>query len=150
MANQATLAFADAVKSANRNLDRMRKYKASLVAHRKELGKVARMLAKSMKKRDHMYLSNDLGSRPYIGVGLYDLESFKCLELETMLTTLVNLGEADDTRDWPSALNRDYKFKLESFDVLISAYVREDSPTCKRVVVGTEMQQVDTYKIVCD
>ena len=149
MANQATLAFADAIKSANRNLDRMRKYKSNLVAHRKELGKVARMLAKGMKQHDHMYLSN-WDSRPYIGVALYDLESFKCLELETMLATLMNLGEADDTKDWPSALNRDYKFKLESFDVTVSAYVRDDSPTCKRVIIGTEMQQVNTYKIVCE
>jgi hypothetical protein len=149
MANQATLAFADAIKSANRNLDRMRKYKANLVAHRKELGKVTRMLAKGMKQHDHMYLSN-WDSRPYIGVALYDLESFKCLELETMLATLMNLGEAEDTKDWPSALNRDYKFKLESFDVTVSAYVRDDSPTCKRVIIGTEMQQVNTYKIVCE
>ena len=149
MANQATLAFADAIKSANRNLDRMRKYKANLVAHRKELGKVTRMLAKGMKQHDHMYLSN-WDSRPYIGVALYDLESFKCLELETMLAALMNLGEVDDTKDWPSALNRDYKFKLESFDVTVSAYVRDDSPTCKRVIIGTEMQQVNTYKIVCE
>lgn len=149
MANQATLAFADAIKSANRNLDRMRKYKSNLVAHRKELGKVTRMLAKGMKQHDHMYLSN-WDSRPYIGVALYDLESFKCLELETMLATLMNLGEAEDTKDWPSALNRDYKFKLESFDVTVSAYVRDDSPTCKRVIVGTEMQEVHKYKIVCE
>lgn len=150
MANKATLAFADAIKSANRNLDRIRHSKASLTANRKLLGKAARMLEKSMGDRDHMWMDSDFDGRPYIGVTLYNLESFKCLQLETMLSTLNSLGDALSTKDCASILNRDYKFNLGFFDVVVSAYVRDDSPTCRRVVVGTEMKQVETYKIVCD
>lgn len=150
MANKATLAFADAIKSANNDMNRVRNNKAAIVANRKVIGKVVRMLSKSLNDRDHLYISNDYDSRPYIGVTLFNLESFKCLQLETLLSTLNNIGDAKSSTDWPSSLNRDYKFDLGYFDVSVSAYVRDDSPTCKRVVVGTKMQQVDTYKIVCE
>ena len=150
MAKTATLAFADAIKSVNRDMDRIRNYKAGLTANRKLLGKVGRMLAKDLSARDDMYMSNDFDAKPCISVVLYSLESFKTLKLETILATLNNLGDAKATKDWPGSLNRDYKFDLGFLDVNVSAYVREDSPTCKRVVVGTKMQQVDTYKIVCE
>jgi hypothetical protein len=150
MANKATLAFADAIKSANSNMDRIRYSKAGLMTNRKLLGKVARMLEKSMGDRDHMWMDSDFDGRPYIGVTLYNLESFKCLQLETMLSTLNSLGDALPTKDWASILNRDYKFNLGFFDVVVSAYVRDDSPTCRKVVIGTEMKQVETYKIVFD
>jgi hypothetical protein len=150
MANKATLAFADAIKSANDSMNRIRNNKAALMSNRKLLNKVARMLAKDLSDRDHMWMSNTLDDKPYIGVTLYNLESFKCLKLETLLATLVGLGDAKATKDWPSNLNRDFDFNLGFFDVHVSAYVRDDSPTCKRVVVGTEMRQVDTYKIVCE
>ena len=148
--NPATQAYLNSLESVDRDLTRIRKYKANLQAHRKELGKVARMLASNLKHDDVIFISNDFNARPYICVSLSNLESFKCLELEVMLTTLMNIGEPGNTSDWPSALNRDYKFKLGAFDVVVSAYVRDDSPTCKRVVIGTEMRQVDTYKIVCE
>ena len=150
MANKATLAFADAIKSANSDMDRIRNNKAGLMANRKLLGKVARMLSKDLDDRDHMWMSATYDNKPYIGVTLYNLESFKCLKLETLLATLIGLGDAKATKDWPSSLNRDFEFNLGFFDVHVSAYVRDDSPTCKRVVVGTEMRQVDTYKIVCE
>ena len=150
MANKATLAFADAIKSANDSMNRIRNNKAALMSNRKLLNKVARMLAKDLSDRDHMWMSSDLDDKPYIGISLYNLESFKCLKLETMLATLIGLGDAKATRDWPSSLNLDFEFNLGFFDVHVSAYVRDDSPTCKRVVVGTEMRQVETYKIVCE
>lgn len=148
--NPATQAYLNSIESVDRDLTRARKYKAALMANRKEIGKIARMLANGLKHEDSIFISNNFNSRPYICVSLCSLESFKCLELEVMLATMMNLGEPANTTDWPSALNRDYKFKLGAFDVVVSAYVRDDSPTCKRVVVGTETQQINTYKIVCD
>jgi hypothetical protein len=148
--NPATQAYVNSIESVDRDLNRIRKYKASLVAHRKQLGKVARMLANALKPTDSLFISNDFDGKPYICLSLSNLESFKCLELEIVLNTLLNIGEPGETSDWASALNRDYKFKLGAIDVVVSAYVRDDSPTCKRIVVGTEMRQVDTYKIVCE
>jgi hypothetical protein len=150
MANKAALAFADAIKSANGDMDRIRNNKAALMSNRKLLGKVARMLSKDLDDRDHMWMSSTYDNKPYIGVTLYNLESFKCLKLESLLATLISLGDTKATKDWPSNLNRDFEFNLGFFDVHVSAYVRDDSPTCKRVVVGTEMRQVETYKIVCE
>jgi hypothetical protein len=60
--------------------------------------------------------------------------------------------------EYASSLNRDYRFNLsktdyswESYlDISISAYVRDDSPTCKKVKIGEEVSVVDKYMIVCD
>ena len=150
MQSRASLAFADAIKSANNDINRMRNNKAALMANRKLLNKVGRMIGKSLGDCDHMFMSNDYTGHPYIHIALYDLDSFKCLKLETLMATLLSLGDAKATKDWPSALNRDYEFDLGWFDVKVSAYVRDDSPTCRKVVVGTETRQVETYKIVCD
>lgn len=147
---ESTIAYDSAMADVNRDLERMRKSKAYLIANRKVIGKALRTLNKSLEKNDHLFVGTDYDSRPYIYVTFKNLESFKCLKLETMLATLMNMGEAKKTVDWPSSLNRDYKFNLGAFDVTLSAFVRDDSPTCKRVIVGTETVQVHRYEIACD
>jgi hypothetical protein len=60
--------------------------------------------------------------------------------------------------EYASSLNRDYRFHLSKtdyswdsyLDISISAYVRDDSPTCKKVKIGEEVSVVDKYMIVCD
>jgi hypothetical protein len=60
--------------------------------------------------------------------------------------------------EYASALNRDYRFHLSKgeyswqsdLDISISAYVRDDSPTCKKVKIGEKIEVVPQYQIVCD
>ena len=80
------------------------------------------------------------------------LESLKCQRLEMVLNGIINLPDAvaTDTRDWPSSLNRDYHFKVADIRVTVAAYVREDSPTCRKVLVKTELKPQDVYEIRCD
>ena len=84
-----------------------------------------------------------------------DLSGFKDLRLETTLEGLTFIGEAQSTKDWPSMLNRDYSFDVPFADgshihVMVSAYVSEDSPTCRKVKVGEEYKVVDKFELVCD
>lgn len=84
-----------------------------------------------------------------------DLSGFKDLRLEVTLDGLNFIGEAQSTKDWPSLLNRDYSFDVPFADgshihVMVSAYVNEDSPTCRKVKVGEEYKVVDKFELVCD
>jgi hypothetical protein len=89
--------------------------------------------------------------KPYIEVNLNDLESFKDQQLVDLLEFFTSKTDKVTTTDWTHrAVNRDYSFELDDVVVNICAYVRSDSPTCRRVQTGTEVQEVPQYKIVCD
>jgi hypothetical protein len=89
--------------------------------------------------------------KPYIEVNLNDLESFKDPQLVDLLEFFTSKTDKVTTTDWTHrAVNRDYSFELDDVVVNICAYVRSDSPTCRRVQTGTEVQEVPQYKIVCD
>jgi hypothetical protein len=90
---------------------------------------------------------------------LPNLDGFTDRKLTMILDSLlyVNGLEPMQTTDYPNCLNRDFRFEFkygpswyETIVVSIAAYVREDSPTCRKVLVGTETQTVEKYKIVCD
>ena len=89
--------------------------------------------------------------KPYIELNLNDLESFKDQQLVDLLEFFTSKTDKVTTTDWTHrAVNRDYSFELDDVVVNICAYVRSDSPTCRRVQTGTEVQEVPQYKIVCD
>ena len=52
--------------------------------------------------------------------------------------------------DYALSLNRVYRFQFEGFMVRVDATVKTDSPTCRKVVVGSKTEVVNEYKIVCD
>ena len=90
-------------------------------------------------------------SKPYIEVNLNGLESFKDSQLVDLLEFFTAKTDKLSTKDWTHyAVNRDYSFELDDVIVNISAYVRSDSPTCRRVQTGVEVQEVPKYQIVCD
>lgn len=85
-------------------------------------------------------------------VTMDQLESLKCQRLEMVLNGIMNLPDArvKGTSDWPNSLNRDYHFRVADISVTVAAYVRDDSPTCRKVLVRTEMQPQNVYEIRCD
>jgi hypothetical protein len=87
-----------------------------------------------------------------ISATLYNLDSFKCERLAKLLDYLNDKVVGDPTtRDWPSSINRDYNYKLpDGIMVSLSAYVKSDSATCRRIVIGTETKLVEKYEIQCD
>jgi hypothetical protein len=109
-----------------------------------------------------MWLIGDIGmvrvelylSKPCVYVTLFELDSLKQRELMSLLGYLYDeshkLEGKLSTQDWAAAVNRDYKFVTSKWEVSVSAYVKENSPTCRRVVVGTEMIEKTEYQIVCD
>jgi hypothetical protein len=88
--------------------------------------------------------------KPTIIVNLNALDSFKDTQLMGLLEFFSSKTEKTTTRDWPQYLNRDYSFELDDVLVNISAYVRTDSPTCRKVQTGVKVEEVPQFELVCD
>ncbi len=88
--------------------------------------------------------------KPTIAVNMNSLESFKDTQLIGLLEFFSSKTEKVTTRDWPQYLNRDYTFELDDVLVNISAYVRTDSPTCRKVQTGVKIEEVPQFELVCD
>jgi len=89
-------------------------------------------------------------------LSLYEVDGMKAPTVVNVLDYLTGLfSESTDeisSKDLATILNRDFKFKSveKKLTATVSVYVKSDSPTCKKVVVGQETQVVNKYKIVCD
>lgn len=145
----------DAVQSINSDLDLIKKRKAVL-----KNGSVRRMLTNLLKPL--VYAVGHAGrinvsvfaGKPSISVSMFDLDSLKQHELVWAIEYLTNetdkLEGQISTADYAEAVNRDFRFSTDKWDALITAYVRSDSPVCRKVVIGTEMVEKHKYQIVCD
>ena len=138
---------------------------ASLKAAKTDIAYDIRRMQESRRKYHHILNhivspANDHAgyinvNRYGINVTYYDLEGFKDLRLQTTLEGLNFIGDIERTKEYASVMNRDYHFKVPFADgmnlsVSVCAYVKEDSPTCRKVVIGQEIQTIDKYEIVCD
>jgi hypothetical protein len=92
-----------------------------------------------------------------IALTLRGIEGFKCPALSAVLEYCNEKCEPNrtSTSDWAESLNREFRFKLapqfgENCTITVNAYVKSDSPTCRKVVVGTVMEEVKRYEIQCD
>ena len=123
-------------------------------------GKVRTMLTRLMQpllyavgETGSVYVSVNYG-KPEINVTMYRLDSLKQRELvwalEYLTTETDKLGGKTKTQDWAAVVNRDFIFSTDKWDARISAYVKDDSETCRKVVIGTEMVEQHKYQIVCD
>ena len=123
-------------------------------------GKVRTMLSKLMRpllyavgEAGSVYVSINYG-KPEINVTMYRLDSMKQRELvwalEYLTTETDKLGGKTRTQDWAAAVNREFIFTTDKWDARISAYVKDDSETCRKVIIGTEMVEQHKYQIVCD
>lgn len=92
--------------------------------------------------------------KPVVCISMFSIESFKQDKLINALGYLTEITEKDNgkitTEDWAAAVNRDFRFETEEWRVCINAYVKDDSPTCRKIAVGTELIERTKYEIVCD
>ena len=149
MQSKATKTFASGLADAKRSVESATAQLNVIKTNRKPIGKVLRALEKVTLANDRMYLMVS-NNQPHIYIGMYNLESFKADRLANVLGYLSETMDNMKSEDWPQSLNRDYRFTSSTHSVTVSAYVRDDSPTCRKVVVGSELRTVEKYEIVCD
>jgi len=145
----------DAVRSIDSDIRFMKERRAVLKS-----GKVRTMLSKLLQPlvyavgdKGNVYVGVSCG-KPEINVSMYRLDSLKQRELVWALEYLTaetdRLNGRTKTQDYAAAINRDFIFSTDKWDARIMAYVKDDSPTCRKVVIGTEMVEQHKYQIVCD
>jgi len=149
MQSKATKTFASGLADAKRSVESATAQLNVIKTNRKPIGKVLRALEKVTLANERMYLMVS-NNQPHIYIGMYNLESFKDDRLANVLGYLSETMDNMKSEDWPQSLNRDYRFTSSTHSVTVSAYVRDDSPTCRKVVVGSELRTVEKFEIVCD
>jgi hypothetical protein len=149
MQSKATIAFASGLADANDSIKRALKCKTILNANRKQLGKLLRTLDR-LGAEDIAVRADVWENKPVVYLQMRDLGSFKDAKLTAVLEYVSVFTNTSTSKDWAQYLNRDFKFTSNTVDIHIGAYVKEDSPTCRKVLVGTELQTVEKFKIVCD
>jgi len=155
--SHAVQAVDGAVKAINNSRSRLQAYRIQLNAVR---GQLIRVIKDVCPEPIGELWGNDFGMdcvvdgtfcEPTINIYMHNLDSFKDSRLLNVLEYFEDLGNAKtDTRDYAQSVNRSYRFKYDNFMVRVDATVRSDSPTCRRVVVGTEIAKIEKYEIQCD
>lgn len=146
---------------------------ADIVRSRRSLTNFAKQLQSARKQMMHivkMICPEPIGDRwddkeysittrvdatycqPQITFYLNNLDGFKDDRLEAILWFLSTLdGEREARSDeYAQSLNRTYRFDFGQFLVRVDATVRSDSPTCRKVLISSELVKQDKYAIQCD
>ena len=152
----AVSVFDSAITDAADSITRTKKRIAILRSNKSRIEKILRpvslIISGAGLTNNSAYVHADEFSETFsIGIYLYGLESFKVPGLVALIEYFDGMSENINTRDWPDSINRDYHFKLSKGNkVILGAYVRDDSPTCRKVPVGSETKQVIKYELQCD
>ena len=145
-------ALTDAADSINRTKKSIAIIRTNNSRIEKLLRPVSLIISGAGLTNNSAYVSADDFSETFtVAVYLYGLESFKVPALGALIEYFDGMSEGVNTRDWPDSINRDYHFKLPKGNkVILGAYVKDDSPTCRKVPIGSETKQVIKYEIQCD
>lgn len=152
----AASVFDSALADTAEGITRAKKRIAILRSNKSRIEKILRpvslIISGAGLNNASAYVSADEYSETFtLGIYLYGLESFKTPALSALIEYFDGMSESVNTRDWPDSINRDYHFKLPKGNkVTLGAYVKDDSPTCRKVPIGSETKEVIKYAIQCD
>jgi hypothetical protein len=143
----STTILNNAVANAQESALNARNNVQALKGKRRLLGRILNALIKAVGEQKHYMFVSSYGD---VHLSMDDLPSFKCLELEMVLNALENMGTISRTKDWAEYLNKDFVYHIDGVTVHVTAYVKSDSETCKRVAVGTKIEEKVIYEMRCD
>jgi hypothetical protein len=145
----ASKLFANANRDSTMTIARAKRMKVQLADARDSMKRFINIVRPLLGDIDIMHIVNG-NDKPVVYINMRNLDSFKHGRIVDVLQVLEAFGSADGTTDWASIVNRDFKYNMSKYDVTLCAYVREDSPTCRKIAVGSETQVVVQYQIECD
>ena len=160
-----TTVVAAAIDALNRNIKQARDDQALLRKHRATIGKAERKMRERSLPNVTFWTSvgweyppesKDSKRTITVSGSFYSIDSLKSPALIKVLSRFLD-ADLTATKDYAASLNRDYHFWFrlpedEWLRVRVCVYVRENSPTCRKVLVGSKDVVVheDQYQIVCD
>jgi hypothetical protein len=87
-------------------------------------------------------------------IRIRDLDSFKDDNLVSLLEALDNMGLEVETKDYAGneSPNREFRYATDDYHLTVDAWVKSDSPYCKRVKTGETVRTVvdETWGIECN
>lgn len=140
----------DDLAESERNIKATREL---LRTHKRRLNKVVHLLSGT----DHVVIGTSTwGSYITVNATVKDVDGFKCKRLMDVLGRFVDTDDTS-TSDYAESLNRTYRFSYRlpdgvSLHVVIDAYAKSDSPTCRKVLVGKKRRVTveKQYAIECN
>lgn len=149
-ANPLIKAINDQITSYKRDANTFHQKASKLTKDRMLIRALYAPLFTNFTSNDQLYVSM-FGDRVHFNVYMRDLDSFKD---ERLLSILNNAMEtvSDKVReqDYAQYDHKEYYIDSDYVNLCITAYVKEDSPTCKKIMTGMEIKEVPKYKFVCE
>jgi hypothetical protein len=146
---KASQVFKNTARDISDTMKRARNNKVQLANAKADMALFINVVRPLLKESDSINILMGY-SKPMMVVNARGLESFKTGSILQIIQVLEAFGTATRTTDYAGVINRDYIYEMPKFEVMLCAYVREDSPTCRKVAVGTDVQTVVKYEIQCD
>ena len=149
--NPLIQAVNESIRDSRYNAQRLQQRAKELESSRMMIRAMFGNMLKDLNMDKH-YLGVSMlpGQTPEITITLNKLDSFKDSDLTNILAFLVDKNAEIREDDWPQFLNKDYRAELPNARVTVHAYVRSDSPTCRRVQVGTELKETPVWELHCE
>ena len=144
------------IKAINRSIQSSKQQGHALITKAKQLEeqrmKIRAKYSEAFKdlseeEASTLFITNN--DTPTIHLTLHELEGFKDPKLVDMLSFFLQFTDKVDEKEWAQFMNKDYTVQLDDVRISISAYVRDGSPTCRKVATGTRLEEVTTYRIEC-
>ena len=148
--NPLISAVNESIRESRDNAHRMHQRAKELEAQRMIIrAKFSAMLKDLNTDKHHVGVSMS-GPIPMISITLNKLDSFKDTDLTDLLDYLIVRDAEIKEEAWPQFHNKDYHIDMDDARVVIHAYVRSDSPTCRRVQVGTQLKEEPIWELHCN
>ena len=148
--NPLIQAVNESIRDSRINAQRMQQRAKDLEAQRMLIRAKFSDMLKGFNTDKHYVGVGLSGQTPTISITLNKLESFKDTDLTNLLEFLVGKEATIKEEAWPQFHNKDYHAELDGASVVIHAYVRSDSPTCRRVQIGTQLREEPVYELHCN
>ena len=145
--------FGSALASAKDSVDTAKRREKALRTQRKAIMSVLRLVAPALDSvTDNVFVTAWDDNTFAVNVNMRRLEGFKDQRLAQVLYAAMCISgvKEESSTDYAELLNRDYHFTFNGNSLNVSAWVKSDSPTCRKVKTGETMKVVAEYKIECD
>jgi len=146
---KASLVFKNATRDITDTMKRACSNKVQLANAKADITLLINVVRPLLKESDSMHIVMGYG-KPLFLIHARNLESFKTGSIVQIIQILEAFGTVKSTREFASVINRDFTYEMPKFETMLCAYVKDDSPTCRKVAIGSETQTVVKYEIQCD
>lgn len=149
-ANPLIKAINDQVTSYKRDANTFHEKASKLAKDRMLIRALYAPLFTNFTRDDQVFVSL-FGDRIHFNVYMRELDSFKDERLLSILNTAIEtISDSVREKDYAQYDHKEYYINTDDVNLCITAYVKEDSPTCKKIMTGMEVKEVPTYKFVCE